>query len=223
MLQGTSIWALLITSTSLLISGCSKKHQVVWHLDNLQEIGGNRITVEGNPKVIDTPHGKAIEFDGLDDGIFLDVHPIAGLSEFTVEVIFNPYSGGAPEQRFFHMQENDSENRVMFETRLVENELWYIDTFIKSGEQNVPMLAKDDTHKIGPWYHGAIVVQANTFTHFVNGQKEMSEPLEYSAQGEGRTSLGVRLNKVHWFKGAIRTVRFTEGALEPREFLTVED
>jgi hypothetical protein len=37
------------------------------------------------------------------------------MSEFTVEVVFNPYVDGAPEQRFFHMQEDDSEDRVMFE------------------------------------------------------------------------------------------------------------
>jgi hypothetical protein len=119
----------MCTIVSLVMSGCTEKGPVVasgsapkvpvvWHLDNLKTIGGHEVTVEGDPMVIDTPNGKAIEFDGVDDGIFLDVHPLVGMSTFTVEVVFNPYPGGAPEQRFFHMQEEPSQERVMFETRL---------------------------------------------------------------------------------------------------------
>lgn len=215
----------------LVMSGCVEKDQViwhpdnpqtqvVWHLDNLQTIAGHQIRVEGEPRVIDTPNGKAIEFDGVDDGIFFDVHPLAGMSTFTVEVVFKPYAGGAPEQRFFHMQEELSEERVMFETRLVENELWFLDTFIFSGEQKIPLFAIDNKHEVDSWYHAAIVVDASSFKHFVNGQMELSEEIRFEAQQPGRTSLGVRVNKVNWFKGAIRTVRFTPGALPPEEFLT---
>ena len=63
---------------------------VLWLLDNLESIGGHEVRVEGDPRVIETPHGKAIEFDGIDDGIFLDVHPLAGKTEFTAEVLFKP-------------------------------------------------------------------------------------------------------------------------------------
>jgi hypothetical protein len=128
-----------------------------------------------------------------------------------------------PEQRFFHMQEGGSESRVMFETRLVDDGRWFLDTFIKSGEQNVTLYASDDEHEIGPWYHAAIVVDGRSFQHFVNRRLELSEALQFIPQGSGRTSLGVRLNEVHWFKGAIRTVRFTPEALDPDAFLTTED
>lgn len=216
------------------MSGCAEKDQavvsasaeivqVVWHLDNLKSIAGHQVTVAGDPKVIDTPNGKAIEFDGIDDGIFLDVHPLAGLSTFTVEVIFKPYTDGAAEQRFFHMQEDPSEERVMFETRLVEGDLWFLDTFIHSADQKIPLYAIDNKHDVDSWYHAAIVVDENSFTHFVNGQPELSDSIQFEAQEPGRTSLGVRLNKVNWFKGAIRTARFTPRALTPAEFLTVED
>jgi hypothetical protein len=57
----------------------------------------------------------------------------------------------------------------------------------------------------------------------VNGQLELSKEIQFEIQGPGRTSLGVRLNKVNWFKGAIRTARFTPGALTPEEFLAAED
>jgi len=208
---------------SLALSGCAQHDQVLWQLDNLRRIAGHELTVAGSPRVIDTPNGKAIEFDGVDDGIFLDLHPLAGLSVFTVEVIFNPYAGGSPEQRFFHMQEDVSDQRVMFETRLVDDDRWFLDTFIHSNRQKVPWYAIDKQHSVGTWYHAAMVVDGNSFSHFVNGKMELSAPIQYAAQRPGKTSLGVRLNGVDWFKGAIRTIRFTPRALAPHEFLKAAD
>ena len=37
--------------------------------DRLQDIGGNKTTVLGAPKIIDSPVGKAVEFDGVQDAI----------------------------------------------------------------------------------------------------------------------------------------------------------
>jgi len=196
---------------------------VTWHLDNLESIGGHPVTVAGDPEVIETPAGKAILFDGVDDGIFLDTHPLAGMDAFTVEVVFRPDRDGAAEQRFFHMQEDGSDARVMFETRLVENTQWFLDTFILSGEQGVVLYAEDDLHDLDAWQHAAIVVDGETMRHYVNGELELTEPLSYSPQADGKTSLGVRLNRVHWYKGAIRTARFTPGVLSPEAFLTADD
>jgi hypothetical protein len=195
---------------------------VTWKLDNLELIGGHRVTVAGEPRVIETPGGRAIEFDGVDDAIFLDVHPLDGMDEFTVEVVFRPDRDGAPEQRFFHMQEDGSESRVMFETRLVDNERWFLDTFIKSGEQNVVLYAEQHEHALDRWQHAAIVVDGEAFRHYVNGRLELEAPIDYVPQRAGRTSLGVRLNRVHWFKGAIRTTRFTPSALAPADFLHLD-
>ncbi|GEM_PF-109188 len=201
----------------------SAEGSVTWRLDNLENIGGHDVTVLGKPKVIDTPAGKALEFDGVDDGIYLDTHPLAGLEEFTVEVVFNPYADGAREQRFFHMQENDSASRVMFETRLPGDNQWFLDTFIKTPHSDVTLYAEEDLHPIGPWRHAAIVVDGWRFRHYVDGKLELSEWLNYEPQGEGRTSLGMRINQVHWFRGAIRTVRITPRPLSPDAFLTAED
>ena len=64
--------------------------QEVWTFDRLDKIGGHAATVIGHPRVVDTPGGKAIEFNGVDDGIFIDVHPLAGAVTFTWEAIFRP-------------------------------------------------------------------------------------------------------------------------------------
>lgn len=201
----------------------SVEQQVVWPLDNLEKIGGHRVTVEGDPKVIDTPNGKAIAFDGVDDGIFLDVHPMAGWPTFTAEVVFQPYKGGLPEQRFFHMQENDTEDRVLFETRLTGDDRWFLDTFVLVVGSGCTLFAEEHPHSVGPWYHAAAVVDGTTMKHYVNGQLELSREMTYSPQKHGKTSLGVRLNRVCWYKGAIRTVRFTSGVLAPDTFLTADD
>src|SRR5437660_296784 len=79
--------------------------QEVWTFDRTDKIGGHAVTVVGHPRVIDTPAGKAIEFNGVDDGIYIDVHPLAGAETYTWEAIFRP-DGGQAEQRWFHLEQN---------------------------------------------------------------------------------------------------------------------
>lgn len=199
--------------------GCGVAGEALWNIDNLENIGGHEVTVVGDPKVIETSHGRAVEFDGHDDALFLDVHPLEGMAEFTVEIVFRPDADGAAEQRFFHMQEEGSESRVMFETRLPAVGRWFLDTYIRSGEDSVTLYAEDDLHIMGDWYHAAVVVADGKFSHYVNGRLELEQAIRYVPQGPGRTSLGVRINEVHWFRGAIRTVRISPVALDPERFL----
>jgi hypothetical protein len=63
------------------------------------------------------------------------------------------------------------------------------------------------------------VVDGEQMRHYVNGELELSRKIEFRPQGPGRTSIGTRINEVHWFKGAIREVRFTTKVLSPGEFL----
>ena len=97
-----------------------------WLFDRLDRIGGHATTVQGSPRVADTPVGKAVEFDGVDDALFVDVHPLAGADTFTWEAIFRP-DGGQIEQRWFHLQESGSENRMLFEIRVVDGQ-WCLDS-----------------------------------------------------------------------------------------------
>ena len=92
------------------------EQQEVWTFDRLDRLGGHTTKILGQPRVIDTPLGKAVEFDGVDDAIFVDAHPLAGAETFTWEVIFKPYSSGRPEQRFFHMQEDGTQTRLLLHT-----------------------------------------------------------------------------------------------------------
>lgn len=194
----------------------------LWSLERVDQIGEHAATVLGEPRAIDTTIGKAIEFDGKDDGILLDVNPLQGLTLFTVEVIFRPAADGPREQRFVHFQENGTENRFLFEIRVTSGNRWFLDTFIKSGEGNYTQLAEKFPHPIGSWQHAAAVVDGRMMRHYVNGVEEMSTPVVYAAQGPGRTSLGVRINRVSWYRGAIRQIRVTPAVLTPESFLKLK-
>jgi hypothetical protein len=196
--------------------------QVTWKFDNIAKIGGHQTTVLGHPKVIDTPVGKAIEFNGVDDGLMLDVHPLAGAEAFTWEAIFRP-DGGNTEQRWFHLEANpatgdDHDNRMLFEIRVIDGQSC-LDTFNKSGDVQKALLFRNKLHALGAWYHVAAVYDGSEFRSYVNGVEEGAARIHLIPQGAGRTSIGVRMNKLYYFKGAIHQARFTRRALDPAEFL----
>ncbi|MGB7210919.1 MAG: LamG domain-containing protein [Pyrinomonadaceae bacterium] len=201
---------LLTLSFAFIIAAQS----TTWKINNLRKINKHQTEILGNPKLIK----DAIEFDGIDDGIFLDTNPIEGFSTFTIEAIFRPDLGGNKEQRWFHIEQNELESRVLLETRLVGDE-WFLDTFMKSGENRLPLLAENFKHKLGKWYHVALVYDGKVMKHYVDGNLELSGEINFKAMTKGKTSLGVRQNKVYWFKGAIKKVRFTNKALTPNKFM----
>ena len=196
---------------------------VVWTFDHLDAIGGHKTTVLGEPRIIDGPGGKAVEFDGVDDALFIDNHPLAGAATFTWEAIFRP-DGGQAQQRWFHLSEQDpvtgadTDNRMLFEIRVVGDE-WYLDSFSQSGAANKALMNRDARHPLGAWYHVASVYDGKEFRNYVNGVQEGAAELHLAPHGPGHTSVGARINKVFYFKGAVRLARFTRRALSPAEFL----
>jgi hypothetical protein len=197
-----------------------------WNFDRTDKLGGHATTVLGKPKVIKTPAGKAVEFDGKQDALFVDVHPLAGAETFTWEVIFRPDADGAPEQRFFHLQEKDpktggdTDARMLFEIRII-NGKWCLDSFTNSGAGKAQKALMDRTRlfPLGEWYHVAQVYDGKQYRNYVNGAQVGFADIHLTPQGPGHSSAGVRINKVDYFKGAIRTARFTRQALTPEEFL----
>ena len=214
-------FAFLFISSQVMAESPAKSTDkaVVWNLSDLDSIGGHKTTRLGSPKLIDTPNGKAAEFDGKGDALFLETNPLAGLKVFTAEVVFRPDASGPKEQRFLHFQERGSEDRLLFETRLTPDGRWFLDTYIQTGEGKHTLYAEKSLHAIGPWYQAAVTCDGKTMRHYVNGAEELSAAIKYKPQGPGDTSIGVRFNKVFWFQGAIRKIRITPAVLEPKEFL----
>src|SRR5437016_178976 len=147
------LWTLVFVAMPLL-------GQEVWTFDRLDKIGGHPVTVLGHPRVIDAPGGKAVEFNGVDDALLLDVHPLAGVEAYTWEAIFRP-DGGNAEQRWFHLEQNpadgnDNNSRMLFEIRVIDGK-WCLDAFNRSGADSKALMFRDHLHELGRWHHVAAV------------------------------------------------------------------
>jgi hypothetical protein len=195
------------------------KKSITWKIDNLKKIGGHKVEVLGNPQIIKTEKGKAVLFDGVDDALLISVNPLEGFHEFTIEAAFRPDADGAKEQRWLHIEDTENtESRALLETRLTGNE-WFLDTFLKSGENRSALYAENFKHALGRWFTVALVFDGAEMRHYVNGKLEMSGKITRRRFGKGITSIGVRQNKIYWFKGAVSKARFTNRALSPEEFM----
>lgn len=197
----------------------AEQTSTIWRLEQPAEIGGHPATVMGHPQAVAEKDGSAIHFDGVADGLLLPVNPLVDLTEFTIELLFKPEAGGPAEQRFLHVQDEHS-NRALMEIRLTGDQ-WALDTFLHAEQPRADRTLLDRTkrHPAGRWTWIALVFQNGHMAHYVNGVKELEGDVAFTPMVAGQISLGVRQNRIFWFKGAIREVRFhpvalAEGALQ---------
>lgn len=214
----------LVCVAPAILAQVQKPRTQTWRFNRVDRIGGYSTQVLGHPQIIETPYGKAVQFNGVDDGIFVPDHPLAGASTYTWEVIFRPDADGAPAQRFFHLQEQDpatgadTGNRMLFEIRIVDGQ-WCLDSFASSGASNRTLLNCKLLHPLGQWYRVTAVYDGHMLRNYVGDRLQGEGPLDLKPQLAGHSSVGVRINKVYWFKGAVLTARMTPRALKPSEFL----
>jgi hypothetical protein len=60
-----------------------------------------------------------------------------------------------------------------------------------------------------------------TYRSYVNGVLENEADVPFTPHGPGHVMVGVRMNHVNYFHGAIAQARFSTRALRPSEFLKV--
>lgn len=189
-----------------------------WIISNFIENKFNDVTIEGKPGIINSKYGKAVTFNGSSDAIFLDRMPLSGLEQFTLEMIFQPSSGGNFEQRFLHFGEVQGD-RLLLELRSATTD-WYFDAFVNQGDEQCALIDPALLHPLDQWYHIAYVIDRGKLVSYVNGKKELEGRIVLTPLKGDKTSIGVRQNKVSWFKGAIYSIKITPGILSPGEFLT---
>jgi hypothetical protein len=216
--------AILSAISATAQSPASAPHTQTWRFNRLDNIGGHPTTVVGHPQIVETRYGKAVHFNGVDDALFVADHPLAGASTYTWEVILRPDAGGMQAQRFFHLQEQDpithadTGNRMLFELRVVDGQ-WCLDSFASSGSNSRALLNCKLLHPLGQWYRITAVYDGKTLRNYVGDQLQGEGPLDLKPQMQGHSSIGVRINKVNWFKGDVLLARMTPRALKPSEFL----
>lgn len=190
---------------------------VVWDLNSLANIGGNQVEISGSPIIEDSENGKAILFNGINGALLIKSNPINNFNSFTIEMIFRPDVANDPankEQRFLHIQDMLNENsRILLELRITDDGKWFMDTFIKSNDSQLALYAENFPHPVGKWYKIALVYENGVMKHFVDGIEEMSGKVEFIPISEAHTSIGVRINHISWFKGAIQSIRFSDSAV----------
>jgi len=222
-MRQNSIFAAVLL-LGLSIGGCAgaPNDAVEWRFDRLDTVGGVPAHVEGRPQIITTAAGPAIQFDGVGDGLFVDAHPLAGATRFTAEAVFRP-DGGPFEQRWLHLAEidpatgQDSGTRFLFEIRVV-GERWYLDAFTKGPGYSQVLIVPEKSFALHRWYRVAMTYDGTTFRSYVDGVLQAEAPLAFAPQGAGHASVGVRINRINWFKGAVLSARFTPRALAPEAF-----
>jgi concanavalin A-like lectin/glucanase superfamily protein len=109
---------------------------------------------------------------------------------------------------------------MLFEIRVVEDR-WFLDSFNFSTTGTATLMNKSSLHPVGAWYHVAAVYDGKTFSNYVNGVQDGTAEVALSPQRSGRSSIGVRINLVDYFKGAIHSARFTRRALAPALFMKI--
>ncbi|WP_209401856.1 LamG domain-containing protein [Pseudozobellia sp. WGM2] len=192
---------------------------VEWSIVDLLKSKSDTVQIHGSPSFVDGPYGNAVYFDGVNDALFLDAMPIDSLKNFTVEMIFNPASGGPFEQRILHMGEV-SDDRILLEIRALEND-WYFDGFAASGTNKTALIDENFLHPLNEWHHVAFIVTTDSLRTYVNGQLELNEPYSFKPILSGRSSIGVRLNKRSWYKGFVYKIRITSKQLSPEDFMSM--
>ena len=212
--RGCLLLVLIASAGRCPAAGGNPAAPVVWRLDNLKTIGGAAPEVLGAPRLTTEP---ALHFNGVDDGLILPLDPVAGWRAFTIEALIRPDATGEPEPRFFHI-EDDQGHRATLEIRLTTDGRWALDTFLLSGDSHLALLDRARLHPAGRWTWVALRYDGHTMTSFVDGLEELSGPVNVTPfVAAGRTSVGVRLNRVYWFKGEIQEVRFHARALGAAE------
>jgi hypothetical protein len=224
-------FAVLLGAAALSVSNASA--QTVWKFNNLSRIGGLTPKVEGAPQLVDSPVGKAVQFNGTDTALFFPARPLVGAKTFTIEAIFRP-EGGNLEQRWMHIAETDPKTgldanpggtadpnpRFMFEVRVKDGQ-WWLDAFVNSAAGSKALIDPAKTHPIDQWYAVAQTYDGKTYRSYVNGVLENEADVAFTPHGAGHMMVGVRMNHVNWFKGSVAEARFSTRALNPREFLKV--
>jgi hypothetical protein len=185
----------------------------VWPVHDAAKIAGHATEILGAPRARGGGADAALVFDGKADGVFVPINPLAGWSAFTIEVRFKPDGTGSEEQRFLHL-EDEQKRRVLIETRLTPDRQWSLDTFLfQDATHKLTLLDRTRRHPTDRWYWVALVYDGRKMSHYVDGVLELEGEVPFPPMSAGRTSIGVRQNRVSWFKGAISEVRFTPSAL----------
>lgn len=219
-----------VVSLAFLAACATKNEQKIpaelWAFDSLTTVNGYSLERMGQPKLVTSPLGKAVSFDGDGDRLLVNANPLGDASEFTVEIIFkaNDVFPNNQEPRLFHIESPDNPaRRITLELRLNDKHQWYFDAFIKTEKSQLTLIDPAKVHPVGEWVHAAVTYKAGEFSSYVNGKKELTGAVEYlTIPANAKTSVGARMNQIHWFNGDVLQVSVAKKSLAVSDFVLLK-
>lgn len=165
----------------------------------------------GSPLVIDSTDSQPFtRFNGRDDGLILSHSPLSGASRFSIRVMLHPQRGGPFEQRFFHIQDEKSEDRLLLEIRMLSDGSWYADTYFEYRGRAVLLQEPQLLHAPEAWCEYLVTYDGKLLSHWIDGILESSKPFTGAQLPEkGLLSIGMRANRVFPFKGDLGSIELT--------------
>ena len=182
---------------------------VIWQLRSTGKVGTHTPSVIGSPQQRVTTSDTSLFFDGKDDGLTIPAIPLEGWPAYTVELRFNPASDGPREPRILHFEDEEG-NRGTLEARITEDGRWYLDAFLKNGRtgERVTLMDASKQHPTGVWHTVALTYDGRSMSAYVDGKREAQAEISMGGFTRGNTSIGMRLNRVNWFRGTVSKVAF---------------
>lgn len=190
----------------------------VWHPARWLTAPPAGLMVRGAPRLAAGPAGlDAVAFDGAHDALVFPKNPLAGASVYTVEALLLVAPGGPAEQRLLHVQADASTDRLLLETRRADSagRTWFADTIVATRGTECILAEAGRTHAAATWHTLALVCDGTMLHQFVDAAAEASASLAAAPFPPGRVCLGMRLNHITPFGGALAAIRFSRRALAP--------
>ncbi|QKJ30723.1 LamG domain-containing protein [Mucilaginibacter mali] len=219
--KNKAIGLMVIIAVGLVTSTKAQIKPTIWKFTATDKVGDYTPAIQGAPSVATNGAFTGIAFNGVNDGLIIPASPINGWSRFTIQVLFKPDGDGPKEPRFIHFEDADK-NRGTLEVRLTPKRQWYLDAHLKNGKLNKAVTLIDST-QLQPadrWYWVAMVYDGKKMSSYVNGVKQLESPMDFQPMNGGQIAIGMRLNKVAWFKGMVSEARFYPEALAPDQLLS---
>ena len=107
---------------------------------------------------------------------------------------------------------------MLFEIRIVDGQ-WCLDSFATTAGQRLTLLNCKLLHPLGKWYRVTAVYDGKQLRNYVDDELQGSGELQLGPQLAGHSSVGTRIDKRDYFKGAVLMARMSRQALSPEKFL----
>lgn len=184
----------------------SSPEKIVWTSGSIKE---SYPLLYGQPLTKGVGPRRSMRFNGREDGLVMPSIPFQGWASCTIELMFRTDRDGPREPRILHAEDEEG-NRATLEARLTPDGYWYPDVFLKNGTtgQRLTLMDSSRRYRTHTWHKLSLVWDGSAMQCFVNGQKVGEGKMSMHPFTSGNIALGMRLNRVNPFKGAIRRIRF---------------